>query len=107
VLAGVGLVSCFLAWIVGLVLGIVGLSQIKGSDGTQTGRGVAIGGSAANAGLLVVVTLLVAAVVLLGSTAEDTDDFERICSGDVDGDGIDDCSDVDDLSSTTSFSIPR
>ena len=119
VLAGIGVVlmlTCFIgwiAWIVGLVLGLVALSQIKGSGDQQTGRGLAVGGVAANGALLALSIIGLIIVVVFLATADvdddfdDFDDFEEICSGDIDGDGIDDCEDFDSFSSTTTFSIPR
>jgi hypothetical protein len=43
-LALVGFILSFFTAIVGLVLCIIGLSQINGSNGMQTGRGLAIAG---------------------------------------------------------------
>jgi len=68
-----------------LVLGLVALSQIKKQG--QSGRGLAIGGVAANGALLAISALIIAAAVILAATADDTDDF-------------------DGFTSSTTFSIP-
>jgi hypothetical protein len=116
VLAGVGvvlMVTCFIgwiAWIVGLVLGLVALSQIKGSGDPQAGRGLAVGGVAANGALLALSVLGLIILVVFVATADVDDfddDFDEICEDlDTDGDGINDCEDFD-ISPTTTFSIPR
>src|SRR4051794_13858906 len=56
----VGAIFCFVIAIVGLVLGIVALNQIKNSNGMQTGRGLAIAGIVIGALGIVVVALLIA-----------------------------------------------
>lgn len=47
----------FIGWIVGIILGIVALNQIRGSNGTQEGRGLAV------AGLIIGIAGLALAVV--------------------------------------------
>src|SRR4051812_5567526 len=55
-----GAIFCFIVAIVGIVLGIVALNQIKNSNGMQTGRGLAIAGIVVGSLGIVVVILLIA-----------------------------------------------
>jgi len=58
------LIAFFCGGIVGLILGIVSLNQIKNSNGMQTGRGFAIAGIVI--GALAIVWVIVA--IALGNT---------------------------------------
>src|SRR3954447_26148954 len=55
-----GAIFCFIVAIVGIVLRIVALNQIKNSTGMQSGRGLAIAGIVVGSLGIVVVILLIA-----------------------------------------------
>lgn len=103
---------CFLgwiAWIVSVPLGIVALSQIKRSGGSQTGRGMALGGVITSGVCLAATAIIVVAAVFFIGTAT-----SEYCDRDADADGIDNCDDDTpfgesdfDEAPTTTFSIPR
>jgi prepilin-type processing-associated H-X9-DG protein len=57
VLGLVGLFTCGLTAIVGLILGIVSLSQIKKSNGTITGQGIALAGTIVSALFLLMIPI--------------------------------------------------
>jgi hypothetical protein len=95
-----GIVTCGSTSLVAIPLGFVGLSQIKSSEGRESGRGLAIGGIVVSAGIIVVVVAGWVGLVLLADNADDI--VDEICEDlDADGDGINDCDDFDFDTSTT------
>jgi hypothetical protein len=64
VLGILGLISCGLTALIGLILGIVSLSQIRKSKGTMGGGGIALAGTIVSAVFLVLVIPLGAAMIL-------------------------------------------
>jgi hypothetical protein len=85
----------WIPWIVAIVLGLVALSQIKGSDGRQGGRGLAIGGVAVSAACIALTIIGTILVIFVFAEAVD-----EICDEDRDGDGFNECVDDDDFDPT-------
>jgi hypothetical protein len=99
-----GIVTCGLTSLAAVPLGFVGLSQIKQSEGRETGRGLAIAGIVSGIVIIVVGIGIWIGLVVLADSADNI--VDEICEDlDSDGDGINDCEDFDDFSSTT-FTIP-
>ncbi|OWY61385.1 hypothetical protein B7486_64060 [cyanobacterium TDX16] len=89
-----GIVTCGTTCLAAVPLGFVGLSQIKASQGRETGRGLAIGGIAVSAVIIVAGIGAWVGLVLLADSADDI--VDEICEDlDSDGDGINDCDDFD------------
>lgn len=94
-----GILTCGVASLAAIPLGFVAISQINKSNGTQTGKGLAIGGIVT--GFIVVIggiALWIGLVVF-------ANEVENQCDQDTDGDGIDDCGDFLDDFTTTTFGI--
>jgi len=102
----VSIIFCGIGAVAAIPLGIVGLSQIKSSNGTQSGRGLAIAGIVISAiSLLGGIIFFVSISIFADEAVNQIDDF---CEDfDTDNDGINDCDDTDtDLTGTT-FTIPQ
>jgi hypothetical protein len=91
-----GIVTCGVTCLAGLPLGIVALSQIKKSEGRETGRGLALGGIISSALVLVLGIGAWVGLVLLADNAENI--VDEICDDiDTNGDGVADGDDCDEL----------
>jgi len=78
VLGLLGILSCGITSLVGLILGIVGLGQISSSNGRLTGKGLAIGGIVSSAVLLIVPLLAVVSAIAIPNLVS-----SRIASNEV------------------------
>lgn len=93
---------------IAIPLGVVALSQIKKSNGAQSGRGLAIAGIVVSAVFGVIVVGSIMAITVFGDSVEDRvdDQLDDICEQiDSDGDGINDCDDTD-FDFDTTFTTP-
>jgi hypothetical protein len=108
VLGLAGIITCGTTSLAAIPLGFVGLSQIKNSNGRETGRGMAIGGIVVSIVILVIGIGSWVALVVFADEA--VDELEEICEDfDSDNDGINDCDDTDtnfDDFTTSTFEVP-
>jgi hypothetical protein len=94
-----GILTCGVASLAAIPLGFVAISQINKSNGTQTGKGMAIGGIVVGALVVVTGAVLWVSLVLFANEVEDA------CDQDTDGDGLDDCGTFLDDFTTTTFGV--